>query len=383
MECKPWTRRLNRLLPKRFRDQLPQPLPHLLPSSLHQPNAPTHTDPSLLSPAQNISAPSPHGASLRNRILQVFTTSMNHFGLFRRYEATQVPSYDPEENDSLEDLSDIPRSCPPSTSKPSNTSFYPYPNGSSFRLGDWYWSEGAQKSQSSFKRLVNIVTDPDFSPADVRKAHWDQINQSLGSDDTNEWVDDASWTNSPITITIPFQPHRGKGADWSPGPKDFTMPEFRHRNLVSVIREKLTQPAGMAHFHYEPYELHWQSLDGTRQARVYGEAYTSLAFIDAHRELQASPLEPNCDLPHVVVALMFWSDVTQLTSFGNADLWPLYLFFGNESKYRRAKPSNHLCHHIAYFQKVCFTFFCSSADTIFLIAPCELQRFCCSTDSWW
>jgi hypothetical protein len=189
----------------------------------------------------------------------------------------------------LEDLSDIPQPCPPSTSKSPNTSFYPYPNESSFRLGDWYWSEGARKSQNSFKQLVNIVTDPDFSPADVRKAHWDKINQSLGSDDTDEWVDDAGWTNSPITITVPFQTRRGKGVNWSPGPREFTVPEFRHRNLVSVIREKLTQPAGMAKFHYEPYELHWQSLDGTRKARVYGEVYTSPAFIDAHRELQASP----------------------------------------------------------------------------------------------
>jgi len=47
---------------------------------------------------------------------------------------------------------------------------------------------------------------------------------------------------------------------------------------------------------------------------------------------------------------MFWSDATHLTAFGNTKLWPLYMFFGNESKYRRCKPSHHLCEHIAYFQ---------------------------------
>jgi hypothetical protein len=85
---------------------------------------------------------------------------------------------------------------------------------------------------------------------------------------------------------------------------------------------------------------------------VHGELYMSPAYLEAQREIQEYPGEPGCDLPRVVVALMFWSDATHLTSFGNAKLWPLYLFFGNESKYRRCKPSCHLCEHVAYFQTV-------------------------------
>jgi hypothetical protein len=85
---------------------------------------------------------------------------------------------------------------------------------------------------------------------------------------------------------------------------------------------------------------------------VHGELYTSSAFFDAHRELQESPGEPGCNLPKVIIAMMFSSDATQLTSFGNAKLWPNYLYFGNESKYRRCKPTNHLCNHVAYFQAV-------------------------------
>ena len=49
---------------------------------------------------------------------------------------------------------------------------------------------------------------------------------------------------------------------------------------------------------------------------------------------------------------MFWSDATHLTQFGNSQLWPCYLFIGNESKYRWCKPSCNSCSHIAYFQKV-------------------------------
>jgi hypothetical protein len=91
--------------------------------------------------------------------------------------------------------------------------------------------------------------------------------------------------------------------------------------------------------------------------KIYGELYQSPAFMDAHQKLQESPGEPDCNLPRAVVSLMFWSDATHLTNFGNAKLWPVYLYFGNESKYRRCKPSCHLGNHVAYFQKVSRLFF--------------------------
>ena len=50
---------------------------------------------------------------------------------------------------------------------------------------------------------------------------------------------------------------------------------------------------------------------------------------------------------------MFWSDATQLTAFSDAKLWPLYIYFGNESKYQRCAPTANLCSHAAYFQTVC------------------------------
>ena len=50
--------------------------------------------------------------------------------------------------------------------------------------------------------------------------------------------------------------------------------------------------------------------------------------------------------------MMFWSDATQLTAFGDAKLWPLYVYFGNESKYQRCTPTANLCSHAAYFQAV-------------------------------
>lgn len=238
--------------------------------------------------------------------------------------------------------------------------FYPYPNESSFRLGDWYWNHGVQKSRESFRKLLNIVGDPGFHPDDVRNTQWSKIDAKLGmndfdkdgvtdGEDDGEWMDeDAGWKRTPVTISVPF----AKRSSTVPGSRDFLVGDFYHRSFVSVIREKLANPHDNQAFHYDPFELLWRPPGTEDDVRVHGEMYTSPAFLDAYRELQEAPGEPGCNLPRVLVAMMFWSDATHLTSFGNAKLWPTYLCFGNESKYRRCKPTCHLCNHVAYFQAV-------------------------------
>ena len=59
-------------------------------------------------------------------------------------------------------------------------------------------------------------------------------------------------------------------------------------------------------------------------------------------------------IENVIAAIMLWSDSTHLASFGSASLWPIYLFFGNQSKYERCRPTSHASHHIAYLPEVRF-----------------------------
>jgi len=57
-------------------------------------------------------------------------------------------------------------------------------------------------------------------------------------------------------------------------------------------------------------------------------------FLDMHTEVQhAQTDDPNCKQEKVVAALMFWSDTTHLATFGTARMWPIYMLFGNLSKY--------------------------------------------------
>jgi len=157
----------------------------------------------------------------------------------------------------------------------------------------------------------------------------------------------AGWKKTAVNIKIPVH----NRAD-NPGVHDYLTTDLYHRSLVSVIQEKLANERHDELFHYQPYELLWNRGQSEKPIHVHGELYTSEAFIQAHCELQESPPEPECDLERVIVALMFWSDSTHLASFGNSKLWPCYMFFRNESKYRRCKPSCRLCSHVAYFNHV-------------------------------
>ncbi|TFK34101.1 hypothetical protein BDQ12DRAFT_700523 [Crucibulum laeve] len=302
----------------------------------------------LKTPILSTSSCEQTGSDTKSASHTLFQSVCNKFGLWRRYTRVDPPSYDPEENVTLADLCSMPLNTP-TVSVLDKVAMFPFPNRSSFMLGNWYWNEGAQKSQDNFQKLIKIIGNPDFSPLEIQKANWKGINDTLGGHTNSqfEWEDiDSGWHKSQVTIDVPF--HR---FTTRPGVREYTVTDFYHCSLMSVIREKLSSPSHHTTFHHDPYELWWTSPSG-HNSRVYGELYASKLFLEEHQKIQKLLLNETCCLPRTIAALMFWSDSTQLTSFGNAQLWPLYLFFGNESKYRRCKPTLNLCEHIAYFQKL-------------------------------
>ena len=198
-------RSVNRGPPKCFLDVLPQHLPSLNPSP------PT-------SPSDCISQPptsSPEPASMSNS-LPVTSTTRNCFGLSRCFFGI-VPSYESDDEFleliSVTDHTDDP---PPSLSpmpfvashSDMGLDYYPYPNQNAFKLGDWFWNHGVQKSKGSFNELVRIVGHHDFRPADIQDVQWGHIDKVFGSQDEDVWIeDDSKWTHTPVTISVPFQSH--------------------------------------------------------------------------------------------------------------------------------------------------------------------------------
>lgn len=347
-------RRARRIirLPPRFRDDMPQPLT-ALPSqpatsitNLNAPPSSTSEHPAL-APELPLPAATTSSPGQRARRLD---SMRNAFQIFRRYYAVNFPLHDPDEGLPLAYFSDI-------AEQTSNEMVYsPYPNKSSFMLGDWFWSRGTQKSIEDFNALLQVLKSPGFSVDDIKNTQWNLIHNQLGSSDLDEcntpWSSDvdAGWIREPITLTVPFHKQQAH-----PGNKTFQAGNFYRRSIVEVMRERIASADGH-HFHHEPYELYWQPRLENQPIRVFGDLYTSPEFLHVHQELQSSPPEPGCTLPRVVVGLIFSSDVTHLSQFGDAKLWPVYLFFGNDSKYRRCKPSCYLCNHIAYLQAVGFLF---------------------------
>ncbi|KAE9385442.1 hypothetical protein BT96DRAFT_960747 [Gymnopus androsaceus JB14] len=133
-------------------------------------------------------------------------------------------------------------------------------------------------------------------------------------------------------------------------PGTFTVPGLLHCDLLSIIIEAFAHPLA-SKYHLSPFRLFHQLPGADKEHRVYGEVYTSEAFIQEHDKVQRTALsseDKECKLECVVAALMFWSDSTHLAQFGNAKLWPIYMMMGNLSKYIWSQPNSQACHHIAY-----------------------------------
>lgn len=320
--------------------------------------------------------------SARKSVVQTFKTQLNRFGLFRVYNACSLPTHDPHDPCTLQQS---PSHTPLADwdTKQGNP-YHPYPNQSSLQLGQWYWNRGSQKSQTSFRELLHIIGDESFRPEDVRGTNWKAVDRQLGGKtftDREEWVDedgeDKEWHKTAVRFSVPIH-----SRCLNPGPLDYST-TFYHRSIISVIQEKLTDPSHHRLFHHEPYELRWHPPHKDQENRVYGDLFTSDAFLQAHHKLQDSPPEPNCELPRIVVALMFSSDSTQLSNFGSAKLWPLYMYFGNESKYARSQPSNGLCTHVAYFESVSsISYVCVTVAKSLVLTLCNSFLMTSRISSW-
>ncbi|KAJ3963597.1 hypothetical protein EV361DRAFT_762035, partial [Lentinula raphanica] len=129
------------------------------------------------------------------------------------------------------------------------------------------------------------------------------------------------------------------------------IPQLLYRNPLSVIRAAF-QDRLASQFHFTPFKLFQEVTDDdgkTSSKRIYTDLYNSDAFIEEHKTLRRAPTDdPGCQREKVIAALMCWSDATQLANFGTAKLWPIYMMFGNLSKYIRASPNSGAVHHLAY-----------------------------------
>lgn len=232
---------------------------------------------------------------------------------------------------------------------------WPYPNLSTWRLGSWFWSSGDTKSRSGFKDLVdNVLLAEDFNIDDIRGVNWDNLNDLLAKS-APDAPEGENWRESAVDIEVPTgikkkASDRGHNLS-SRASRVFTVHGLWTRSIPQVIKSVFSGDTSTESFHFNPFKQFWQNTQGKLE-RVRDELFNSDAWLRAHEEIEALPRVEGDMLPRCIAALMFWSDATHLAQFGQAKLWPIYLFFGNQSKWIRCKPSAHACHHVGYLPTV-------------------------------
>jgi hypothetical protein len=223
---------------------------------------------------------------------------------------------------------------------------FPFVNMSIYRLMTWMNSGSHQKSETEVTRLVKDVMQAedfnlgDFDGFSVRKSL--RMLDNHGGKGAVKFPDD--WLETDLTIEIPTRLKEDSSTS-------FRILGFHYHPLVAVIRSAFADVQASA-YHLFPFRRIWKDpLDG-HQERVFDELYTSDSWLDAQDDLQRQPREPGCSLERVIAGLMFFSDATHLATFGTAKAWPLYLYFGNLTKYARSAPKSGACHLVGFLPSV-------------------------------
>jgi len=334
---------------------------------------------------------------LRIRIRRLVKMAMNKFGLTRVYHGHPSGTPKLQTSDFLTD--DLQPLQQPTSSLPPNKRtvmeiIHPYPNISSFLFNRWHWDSG-KKTKKGRADFINIVAHPDFRIEDITGVNFDRLDNQLAQN-PGAVVDDNGWTNLSVPIYIPTGKketkasrreavaRRRRGHDseddstdsegYTTGRKYFVH-GFHHRSLVDIIKEVFSG-ADSQRFHWHPFEEYWMPpWDENIKERVYGDLFSSNTFLDEDRKLQNLPPEPGCDLPQIIAAMMLYSDATQVAQFGQAKLWPIYMYFGNQSEYERGQPSTRAGHSVAFLPSVCFLHFSHSLfESIYPIKHCLASR---------
>lgn len=379
-----------RRLPGRFRQLLPEARSVLAPR-----RDPEQSNSNDAAPVQDDSAATAlhdgtTGNGTTHQSKSIFQTLKNAFGVFRTY--INQPSRIPDEDMPLAHLTDGRDNMQDSLQAPRNPTagrssehepvhdightIHPFPNMSTFRLAHWYHNAGASGSRESLSKLVSEVLRPkDFEVRELDKQSMEKLDRLLDTMDQRERESQGNkgdvaqgtswdgWKEEGVKIQVPTgvkANHRPRGEDAS---QTFEVNGLHRRQLVDVIRSTFESQAA-ADFHYDPFTTHWDvpdwmpnvnppasDNDSPDKCRIHDELYTSEAWIEEQARINQLSDIPD-DLPRAIAGMMFWSDATHLTQFGSAKMWPLYLYFGNQSKLLRSKPTARASHHVAYIPSV-------------------------------
>ena len=275
-------------------------------------------------------------------VLNRYQTAANNFGLWKDY--LYHPSHDPDATVAAEDLYRPHLSAIlPQRAQAEEASLYT--NRTVELLLDWQNSGSSAKSNNELNHLVKeVLLYPKFKLDELSKFNATCENQKADTIEEQSQLEYLrGFHHADIVIEVP-------SGSKNNAPRSFSIPGLYYCKITILIQESFQNPIFLK-FHLSPFKLYRKhtQADGEASKRIYSEMYDSNSFLDVHTKIQRTQTDdPNCKWEKVLAALMFWSDATHLAMFGTAKMWPIYMLFGNLSKYIRCQPNSGATKHLAY-----------------------------------
>ncbi|RDX49140.1 hypothetical protein OH76DRAFT_1351220 [Lentinus brumalis] len=263
--------------------------------------------------------------------------------------------------------------------------YSPFPNVSTFEYVYWQNTGANKKSDQQINGLARVMQEDDFNASDL--AGFDAARELKRLDDYTE--DDVGspfsaqdgWIEGEVHVHVPKEGVCYASEDKAPV---FTLKGVWHRRFREVIRSSLQQES-VKDWHMVPHRLYPSSSSPSPEPctsrsssagssssstssssftssssrpndspeediRVWSEIFNSDTALEEDATIRAQPRQAGDpdDLEYCVTLICLYSDSTRLTNFGKANLWPIYLYFGNQSKYTRGRPTAYAARHMAY-----------------------------------
>ena len=297
------------------------------------------------------------------------TTSADRFGVYCVYD--REPLYDTLQHRTRNDdvhspeATDSGSDCQPGTSSnqgpphpdmQTTPYFHPFSNPSAAAIMVAHHSGTSLQSLQKTSEIAHLLGSlgSDLNPIDLvnfdAALETKKLDAYLTSASGSTFPREDGWHESSVRIRLPLDQKKMRESDAA----EFEVGGVFHRDIIDVI-SSVYQTDVVQSFNHIPFKQFWKPSEDAPPERLYGEIFSSQAMLDADKDICRLCLEndlDNSDLEAVSVPLLLYSDLTHLANFGTASCWPVYLFFGSQSKYTRAMPTSSACHHIAYMPEV-------------------------------
>ena len=238
---------------------------------------------------------------------------------------------------------------PPEPSEP----FAPFTNYSAASFMAAYFSGSDSKLEEHANAVAKAMEDSQFQLDELYGFSAQRENKRLDNyllSGTHPFHTQDGWIDSTVNIRLPVEGVSYKSEDHT---HTLLIANLFHHHITDIVWSVCVSDKACL-FHFSPYKMYWipdpNKLD--KSERIYGETYSADAMIQAQAEVNSLPRPHGDTTGRIALGLMLSLDSLQLTNFGSASVWPIYLMFANQSKQDHMKPSCHAVHHLAYVPSV-------------------------------